>query len=150
MVGTLTLFELRGAAELEAKLRDLGPKIARRLGDKALKAAAKPIIAEAKLLVPVRTGKLQRSITAVTSSQGRGNDERLVLIGFKRPASRYAHLVEFGTVYQSARPFIRPALDSQANAALNEMVSVLSAGIESAEYDRLSEGISESFFDEVG
>lgn len=119
MVGTIT-FEIKGAAELNRVLRTIGPRSARSGGMKALRAAAKPIIAEAKRLVPVRTGDLKRSITT-NPKRSRAERELTLLIGFRPPVSRRAHLTEFGTVHSKAQPFIRPALDSQAQAAIDAM-----------------------------
>lgn len=123
-----TKFELRGAKELEAALRDLGPKVAIRLGDQALRAAAKPVVVEAKRLVRVKSGKLRRSITAV-KGRATKDSERVVFIGFKKPVSRRAHLTEFGTSHSAAYPFIRPALDGKAAEAFRTMQETLAAGI---------------------
>lgn len=133
MVGQIT-FEIRGAKEMENLLKELGPRVAGRIGDRALKAAAKIIIREAKRLVPIRTGSLKRSIVGVSSGRGRAANQRLVQIGFRKPVSRRAHLTEFGTRHSSAKPFMRPALDSQHSAALTAMVEVLADGIARAEF----------------
>jgi len=133
VVGKVT-FKIEGAKEMEALLKDLGPKVATRLGDKALRAAAKPIIQEAKRLVPVRTGQLKRSIVGVGGKNKQ--TEREVLIGFKPPASRRAHFTEFGTRHSAAHPFMRPALDARAQDALNAMVDTLAEGIEREEWKR--------------
>jgi HK97 gp10 family phage protein len=125
-----TNFTIEGAVEMERLLKELGPAVASRVGDLALKAGAAPIVEEAKRLVPVRSGKLRDSITAEVERKRNGDSERLVLIGFKRPTSAIAHLVEFGTVHSAARPFMRPALDAKAEEALNEMGRVLGEGIE--------------------
>lgn len=130
MPGKIT-FEIKGAREMENLLKQLGPRLASRVGDRALRAAAKPIVAEAKRLVPVKTGGLRRSITAVTSRKGARKDQRIILIGFRPPASRRAHFTEFGTVHSSPRPFMRPALDSQVRNALMQMELVLARGIAS-------------------
>jgi HK97 gp10 family phage protein len=126
MVGKIT-FEIKGAKEMEALLKELGPRVATRLGDKALRAAARPIVKEAKRLVPVRTGQLKRSIVAV---MGRAKPTtRVVLIGFRRPVSRRAHLIEYGNSRHPAQPFMRPALDSQHEEALSAMAETLASGI---------------------
>lgn len=127
-------FHLRGGKEMERLLQDLGPKVASRLGDRALRAAARTIIKEAKRLVPVRTGRLRRSIVGVASKKGRDANQRLVQIGFRPPASRRAHFTEFGTKNHSARPFMRPALDSKHIEALTVMVNELAKGIEREEW----------------
>ena len=122
-------FDIKGAAEMERLLKELGPQVASKVGDQSLRAAAKPIVAEAKRLVHVRTGKLRDSITAVVERKRKGANERVVLIGFKPPVSRRAHLEEFGTSKQAAHPFMRPALDAKAGEALNEMGRVMAKGI---------------------
>lgn len=130
---------------MEALLKDLGPKVASRLGDKALRAAAKPIVKDAKRLAPRRTGVLRRSIVAVKGKDKGGAyaATRTVLIGFKKPASSYAHLVEFGTLHSAAQPFIRPAMDARAQDALNEMVEVLSKGLLREEWKKSLQLLSE-------
>lgn len=128
MVGTIN-FDIKGAAEMERLLKELGPRVASRVGDQALRAATKPIIAEAKRLVPVRTGKLRDSIISRVERKRKDDSERVVLIGFKPPASRRAHLTEFGTSKSAAKPFMRPALDAKAGEALNEMGRVMARGL---------------------
>jgi len=126
-------FQIRGAKEMEALLKQLGPQVAARVGDQALRAGAKPIVDEAKRLVPVgRTGNLRDSIIAQKQRRA-GDDERVILIGFDKdapgsPSSR-AHLTEFGTAHSAAKPFMRPAMDSQAQNALDEMGKVIARGL---------------------
>lgn len=140
MVGRVD-FTIRGAKELEKTLKELGPQIASRLGDRALRAGAKPIVKEAKRLTPRRTGNLRKSIKAVKARERGGAyaATRTVLIGFKKPHSRRAHLTEFGFVHRNgkhvaARPFIRPALDATAGEALRAMIEDMSRGILRAEW----------------
>jgi HK97 gp10 family phage protein len=122
-------FGIKGAKEMENLLRQLGPNVASRVGDQALRAGAKPIVDEAKRLVRVRTGALRDSIVVLGEKRRKNDNERVVLIGFRPPVSRRAHLEEFGTAKQRAHPFIRPALDSRAGDALDEMGKVLARGI---------------------
>jgi HK97 gp10 family phage protein len=148
MVGRVE-FQIKGAKEMERLLEELGPRVASRLGDRALRAAARVIIREAKRLVPVRTGALRRSIVGVSSSRGRAANQRLVQIGFKPPVSRRAHLTEFGTRHSAQRPFMRPALDSKHSAALTAMVEVLADGIARQEFKQAySAGVDLGEFDE--
>jgi HK97 gp10 family phage protein len=131
-------FDLLGTREMQAVLKQLGPAVAGRVADAALRAGARPIVAEAKRLVPRRTGALGRSITAAIPRGRRrqraagalGDDARLILIGFKPPHSRRAHLAEFGWKHAAAQPFIDPALESRQGAALDAMGAALAAGIE--------------------
>lgn len=123
-------FKIEGAAEMERLLKELGPRTASKAGAAALRAGAKPIVKEAKRLVPKDTRQLEKSITTKTERQSSGVDYRSVLIGFRQPRSRIAHLIEFGTSKMPARPFMRPALDGKAKDALDEMGRVLGERIE--------------------
>jgi HK97 gp10 family phage protein len=58
---------------------------------------------EAKLIVPVKTGKLRESIEI------NKEDQENIKIGSKVD---YAIFVELGTIKQSAQPFLRPAIDN--------------------------------------
>jgi len=130
MPGAVT-FQIKGAKELEATLKDMGPKVATRLGAKAVAAAAKPVVLEAKRLVHRRTGDLRKSIIAV-KERAKGGEyaaTQTVLIGFRPPVSRRAHLEEYGTKNYSAHPFMRPALDSKAGDALRAIQETLATGI---------------------
>jgi HK97 gp10 family phage protein len=142
-----------GVKEMEQMLKDLGPRIASRLGGRAAKAGAKPIIKMAKALVPKKTGELKRSIVAQKerAKGGAYAATQTVLIGFRPPASRRAHLVEFGTSHSSAKPFMRPALDAQHQAALDRMREVLAQGIQKEEYKRATapEALYDIFTDET-
>lgn len=130
-------FKLKGAEELNAALKELGPTVATKLRTPALRAGAAPVVKEAKRLVPVRSGALKKSITVrtirnVSFVPGKGlrtAGPSRVVIGFLRPASRHAHLVEFGTSKMAAEPFMRPALASQAAAAFKAMAESLARGI---------------------
>ena len=88
---------------------------------KALRDAAELVADEARRLVPVRSGALRRSITTTTPEKSMRPHTKQVFVGFKPPTSRRAHLTEFGTRHSSAKPFLRPALDSRAGDAIREM-----------------------------
>lgn len=126
-----TIFEIKGAREMENLLKALGPRVASKAGDKALRAAARPIVEQAKRLVPADTGALRRSITAQMGRRKK-ESERVILIGFRPPVSARAHFAEFGTKHHAAHPFMRPALDTRVHQALREMGRVLGDEIESS------------------
>lgn len=141
MVGKI-IFQIRGAKEMENLLKQLGPRVAQRVGNNALRAAAKPIVDEAKRLAPRRkrgkVGKLQRLIRSeLVGSVARNTLE--IVIGVARPRGSIAHLLEFGHVgknqygvwgYVRAYPFLRPAMDTRAHQALWIMGRVLASGID--------------------
>lgn len=86
---------------------------------------------EAKRLVPVLTGALKRSITYTMPEGGSRSHTRVVLIGFKPPVSRRAHITEFGTKRSAAKPFLRPALDGQAGKAITAMGAEIKSVLDS-------------------
>ena len=67
---------------------------------------------EAKLLCPVKTGTLRRSITHETDEKGFMRVS--VRVG---PTVDYGVYVEFGTRHMAAQPFLRPALDHKGPEA---------------------------------
>lgn len=122
-----------GGPALEAALRELGGKIAGRLGSNATRAGARVIVNQAKARVPVDTGALKRSIRTFTDPAGRGGSTRTAYAGSR---ARHAHLVEFGTRFMPARSFLRSALDEAGQAAVDKMAENLGKGIirETAKY----------------
>ncbi len=127
-MATRTDYEIKGALEMERLLKELGPQLAVKVADEALRAGARVVVEEAKRLVPVDTGALRDSIVAQVQRKG-SDEEREILIGFKVPHSRRAHLTEFGTAHSAAKPFMRPAMDAKASEALEEIGGVLAKGI---------------------
>jgi len=87
---------------------------------------------QAKLLAPIKKGRLRGSITTQSGSNGSApeapagagdtiaspTDDSEVLVG---TAVEYAPYVEFGTVRSHAQPFLRPALDLAKGKALTVM-----------------------------
>lgn len=111
---------ITGVRALLSKMKRITQSVTGRGTDKALIRAAEMVTDEARRLVPVRSGALKKSITYELPRVGMGQ-VKVVLVGFKPPVSRRAHLTEFGTVHSSAKPFMRPALDSEAGAAIRAM-----------------------------
>ena len=69
--------------------------------------AAELVSETAKRLAPVDSGKLRDSIRALKSKFLNGG--AIVISGDKD--AYYAHMVEYGTIKQSAKPHLRPALE---------------------------------------
>lgn len=125
-------FRVRGMRELAELLNKLGPEIATKVGDSALLAGAKPIVEEAKRLVPKRSGDLHDAIAA-RAQRKLQDDTRQVFVGILRsapgsPSSR-AHFTEFGTRHSAAKPFMRPAADAKAADAIREIGKALGRGV---------------------
>jgi HK97 gp10 family phage protein len=125
-------FNLKGAQELERALIGLGPTIANKLGDAALRAGAQPIIAEMKATVRrshINEPHIGDNI-ATEIDQGAPAGQRILHIGFRKRVSWRVHLLEFGNAHAAAHPFIRPALDIKAQAAFDAMAKSLTDGLE--------------------
>ena len=122
---------LKGAPELEAALKQLGGAVAGRLGENAVRAGARVIAAQAKSTArwTDRTGTLRKSIRAFSDPASRqsGGTQRTAYAGSRDFRARF---FEFGTVKMAARPFLRPALDTGGQAAVDKMVENLGRGIE--------------------
>ena len=148
-------FKIHGAKELDALLKQLPGRVASRVATNSLRAGARVIRDEAKAQVPVKTGELKRSIKVITGRADR-RDSRIVHVGVFGRMSGLAHIVEFGTGPRIAadadgymtfqvngqwvrkkqvapspqQPFLRPAAEIKAAAALNTIGTTLGAGIE--------------------
>jgi HK97 gp10 family phage protein len=132
---------ISGMDEIDRKLRELGPKLARRTMRKALKAAGEVFVAAQKMRAPVGPGRktgrsqhpagnLRDSIRSVTRVSAR-YEEGAVLAGPTRHAF-YAMFQEFGTRHQPSRPFITPAFDESKEAAKDKFIKTLREGLAQA------------------
>lgn len=141
-----------GLKQLDEALQSLPDKLQRNVLRAALRAGGKPIADEAKRLVPVDSGRLQKSIK-VTSRLVQGTPTAKVSVGGRKKGQPfYAHLIEFGTAAHAimaregtkslfingvavgkyvehpgakAKPFMRPAMDSQARTAVERFSEVV-------------------------
>ncbi len=105
---------------LMATLKKFPKNIQRNVMTGAVRAGAAVIRNEARVRVPKRTGNLKKSIIVM-----KRKTESYGLIRFSVTPSKkgknsgwYAHFIEFGTIHQSAKPFMRPALDAKQDEAL--------------------------------
>jgi len=94
----------RGAADARKAFARL-PEVVRNQINEATSQTAMAVQAGAKARAPVRTGLLRRSIK-------RSMDKRRGAAKVRATAP-HAHLVEFGTVRMSARPFLLPAAEAE-------------------------------------
>lgn len=85
----------------------------------AIRAGANVVRDEARRLAPIDTGNLRKSIASIK----RKGDKNT--IQFSVTPSRggknngwYAHFLEFGTSKMTAKPFLRPAFESQQDEVL--------------------------------
>jgi len=149
-------FKIQGAKELEFFLKTFPKKVEKRLLKGALSAAALPIKREAKKLAPKRTGTLKKAIKS-RRVKGRRAAVQVYVERGKRAKNDawYAHIIEEGAkphiikgrkgrgltiggrTVQSvkhpgvkARPFMRPALETQARTAIGQFGKKLAMLIE--------------------
>lgn len=130
-------FSTPGLAGFEALLLQMSTKTARAAGRKAMRQATNVILVEARRLVvgghpslPNRiTGLLAKSL--VTHDRGITGDTINFSVDVTGQAF-YARFVEFGTSHSRAYPFMRPAAENKAGAAVDVLGVVLGTEIENA------------------
>jgi len=85
-----------------------------------LRQMGREIKARARVLCPVGTGALKRSISVRMVRDGKGVQ---VVAGHKKGKGPvfYAHMVEFGTRRARAHPFLRPALEAVRLRAMGKL-----------------------------
>jgi HK97 gp10 family phage protein len=127
---------IEGIDEVRAALRALPEKLERNVVRGGLRAAAKIVADEAKRLVPVRRGVLQKSIR-ISSRVKNGLVTVSVKAGGK--GARHAHLVELGTKPHligrrgfkvaairhpgaKPKPYMKPAFERKVRAAIDTFV----------------------------
>lgn len=124
--------KLTGTKELEKALADLGRATGRNTARRALKKSAQIVADEAQILVPVDQGELMDSIIVSTklNSAQRHRKTKGGVDMHVGPTVYYGHFVEFGTVKQSAQPFMRPAWESNKEKVLGDLGENLWAEID--------------------
>lgn len=141
--------QLTGFKELEKALLSLPAELAKEAEAGALRAGMVPVrrATIANAAATKDTGLLQKSIgltvrrirkkgqntNRYTARVGprSGFGQEVVRKGKKQYADpvRYAHLVELGTSHSAAKPFIRPALDSQQGEIIERMAQGYNKGL---------------------
>jgi HK97 gp10 family phage protein len=144
--------KLEGIGEVDKALKALeiefGDKLARsKVLIPAVREAMKDVLQQAKTLAPKDTGDLARSlivearrptrkdkrskyitetdtvIAAVTTASGK----KLAKMGIKSDARAIAQ--EFGTAKIAAKPYLRPALENNAQGTINRLANILTRRI---------------------
>lgn len=132
-----------GLQQLFASLASLENKIKRKILRKAATAAGGIILKRARQLVIKDTGLLKKSLGKKIKAYPSGVVVAVVgpRKGFRQPVTRikgrktpkteianptkYAHLVELGTVKAPARPFLKPAIDGQQSAIRDAVANAI-------------------------
>lgn len=123
---------VEGAKELEKKLLSLEPKLGRKIIRQALRKGAKLILNQAKANVPVDTGDLKKSLKVRAMRKRRHRYGVMVATseGWFEGEQFYGGFIEFGTHKMAAQPFVRPAFDSEKDAAEKTIVDEIKQGLE--------------------
>lgn len=115
--------------ELLDRLKDMGNK-AKRIADTALVKAAEPILNDAVVNAPVRTGKGKKGLK-IGRPRSKG-DKKYVVIGIdKADISEifYMKFHEYGTSKMPAKPFLGPAYQKNKNKAVEIIKEELKRGL---------------------
>lgn len=141
-------FKLEGVPNLQAQLKELGAELAQNTLRAAARKAFEPVLAAAVAKVPVDTGNLRQSIK-IGSSKPKGG-ETVIAVGLvvannagkgRRTKDNsaggakdpyYWRFVEKGTRKKDARPFLRPALDGNADRVIDQFSKELAKAIDKA------------------
>jgi HK97 gp10 family phage protein len=138
--------KVSGLQELRRALEKLPKELQRRSETTALREGMKPVLKSARANAGKAkdTGLLQKSIGLNVRKGSKGVTARVGgRKGFKKTVTRkgrveladpvrYAHLVEYGTSNTSARPFIRPAVDSNTAAISAGLAAGYQKGMDAA------------------
>lgn len=129
-----------GLRELGERMRKLSADMAGKVARQATAAGAKIVRDQVRVNAPKDTGNLAAAVVMKRITNSSLSAEYVVAVrkgkrtdvanaksgqGKLGKDAYYAHMVEFGTVKMSAQPFIRPAFESQKNAAVDAIASRL-------------------------
>lgn len=156
--GIRGVIRMRGAKELGEALKAFGPAMEKKVLRKAMRDSAKPILADAKARAPVSSydgpmgkkgekadirrmkkagvhypGMLRDSLKILSIKRNRAGRVGVVIStakGFFKGETFYGAFIEFGTRNMAARPFIRPAFDSQRAQSIRVVEASVKQGIE--------------------
>jgi len=124
--------KIDGIKELERALGKLPKELINKAEKAALRGGAFLISKAAKAKAPVASGHLKKSIGInvktvkgrTTARIGAKSDRKTIIRYGKEVVSNpanYAHLVEYGSARSTARPFIRPAVETTKDEVLGAM-----------------------------
>lgn len=140
---------ITGLREVQQRLEQLAPNMARKAMKQALTAGGRVIADEVQLRAPKLTGELAANVAMKGKVSDKGG---FVVIGVtyrgkralksrrpgKVPSTQdpgvYAKFVELGTKNMAARPFLRPAIDSKAEESVKVFAQVLDDFIKTQEH----------------
>jgi phage protein, HK97 gp10 family len=133
---------LEGFAELDRKLRALGPAVGGKILRQAVRQAVKPALSRAKETVPVGTvahktykgrlvspGFALRSLRIITTKLIGG---AAALLGVRREAYYALQFIELGTAKYPRHPWLGPAFQATQQQQIEALAKALKERIEKA------------------
>lgn len=138
------MIKVEGIKELMEQMAELGDVLTQQKTLRSVaKKAFKPVLDAAKAKVPVDTGVLRDSIILTSPTKQNKNAQHAVAVvgltvrrtktkDIRKDASWRWHFVERGTRSMPARPFMRPALDGNAQLVVDNLRTLLKAEIDRA------------------
>lgn len=129
---------LVGAAEVTRRLKLLPPAVQKKVGRRAFTRAARSVLAAARANVPVLTGTLRRNLKSRAFRRTRtGRIGRLIRTPLRSELGGrhvdepgyYPAVVEYGAAHVPARPFLRPALESNRTRVFAILAEEFGKGI---------------------
>lgn len=154
-LGTHGLMNLaQGLKDLEAELVALGANEGRKVLTRAARKAFAPVLEAARAAAPVDSGLTRDALTIATQKPkdgesvvnvglrvGRPKGTRLRKDGKKATSPHWRwHFIEGGTSSLPARPFLRPALDTNAESVVGSLRGELRKVIERVLKKRKKDG----------
>ena len=117
-----------GDKALQRKFAKLTPAIQKKIARKSFRKAAKLIKASARAKVSVESGALKRGIAVKSAKRKRGRGGQIGIAVVTPTREKlgidasypwyYPAVIEYGSKNHAARPYLRPALDSNRRRAL--------------------------------
>ena len=135
--------KITGVSEVSKVLRQLPPSVEKRVVDGALRAGAR--VFRNEIATRAKHRVLKENVAVKTQSKGQRKADPVrgdVFVGFRFPASKLAHLFEFGTAprFQKSTgrftgqiqptPTVRPAFESKKNEVVKKTGQALGKGVE--------------------
>ena len=118
--------KITGAKELDKLLKMLPQRMSRKIVRAALRKAARPMLKDAKAGIPKKSkqnsGKTRRDLKIRNIPNSKPLAVAIAGSRAKNGRDYIMRFLEFGTVKQTARPFLRPAFDKNAEKALRILV----------------------------
>ena len=140
----MTQFEIKGAAELLKRMREFTPKLQRRGARRATRRAMSVVRDAVKASArqfddPATPQQIWKLVSIAESSrQSKAVGGVVMRVGIRGGAKSrkdkahpwYWRLRELGSEHQRAQPFIRPALENNAQAVADRLVTELNKALD--------------------